>query len=111
MLTLKFINAHNVKLNYDKLQLRVPEVKYLGTIVSQEGMKPDPTTISEMPTPNDKASVHNLLLTYQTCLTLPLWLPKGVDQNTCSLSMEFYSRRFSHTHQKHLVNAASLTNF
>ena len=28
--------AHNVKLNYDKLQLRVPEVKYLGTIISQK---------------------------------------------------------------------------
>ena len=56
--------AHNVKLNYDKLQLRVPEVKYLGAIISQEGMKPDPTkvqAISEMPTPSSKPSVRRLL--------------------------------------------------
>ena len=39
-------------------------MKYLGTIISQEGMKPGPTkvqAISEMPTPNDKASVRRLL--------------------------------------------------
>jgi len=36
--------AHNVKSNY-KLQLQVPEVKYLGTIISQEGMKPDPIKV------------------------------------------------------------------
>ena len=56
--------AHNVKLNYDKLQLRVPEVKYLGTLISQDGMKPDPMevkAISEMPKPSDKASVRRLL--------------------------------------------------
>ena len=56
--------AHDVKFNYDKLQLRVPEVKYLGTIISGKGMKPDPTkvqAICEMPVPNDKASVHRLL--------------------------------------------------
>ena len=27
---------HNVKLNYDKIQLRIPEVKYLGTIISKK---------------------------------------------------------------------------
>ena len=32
----------NVKFNFDKLQLRVNSVKYLGTIVSDEGIKPDP---------------------------------------------------------------------
>ena len=56
--------AHNVKLKYDKLQLRVPQVKYLGAIMSKEGMKPDPTkvqAISEIPTPSDKSSVHCLL--------------------------------------------------
>ena len=55
--------AHNVKLNYNKLQLRVPEVKYLAIILS-EGMRPDPSKIqanSEMPTPSDKASVRRLL--------------------------------------------------
>ena len=32
----------NVKFNWDKLQLRVNTVKYLGTIISEEGIKPDP---------------------------------------------------------------------
>ena len=39
-------------------------VKYLGTIISHEGMKPDPAkvqAINEMPTPNDKAAVRRLL--------------------------------------------------
>ena len=72
--------AHNVKLNYDKLLLRVPEVKYLGIIISEDGMKPDPAkvqVISEMPTPSDKASVRHLLasllLIHQTWLKF--WLP------------------------------------
>ena len=44
----------NKKLNFDKLQLRVKEVKYLGAIITHEGMKPDPakvTAIVEMPVP------------------------------------------------------------
>ena len=56
--------AHNIKLNYDKLQLRVPEVKYLGTVILQEGMKPNPITVQvicEIPTPSSKPSVCRLL--------------------------------------------------
>ena len=56
--------ARNVKSNFDKLQLRVNEVKYLGTIITHEGMKPDPAkvkAIAEMPTPHDKAAVRHLL--------------------------------------------------
>ena len=53
-----------MKLNFDKLQLRVNEVKYFGTIITHEGMKPDPAkvkAIAEMPTPHDKAAVRRLL--------------------------------------------------
>ena len=53
-----------MKLNFDKFQFCVSEVKYLGTIISQEGMKPDPAkvrAIKEMPTPNDKTAVRHLL--------------------------------------------------
>ena len=54
----------NVRFNYDKLQLRVPEVKYLGTIITADGMKPDPSkvkAINDIPTPTDKADVRRLL--------------------------------------------------
>jgi hypothetical protein len=38
-----FIRAReaNVKFNKDKIQLRVSEVKYLGNIVSEDGLRPD----------------------------------------------------------------------
>ena len=48
----------------DKLQLRVNSVKYLGIIVSDEGIKPDPAKVSaivNMPLPNDKAALRRLL--------------------------------------------------
>ena len=32
---LDYAEAHNLKLNYDKLQLWVPEIKYLGTTYQQ----------------------------------------------------------------------------
>jgi len=54
----------SIKLNFDKFQFCVSEVKYLGTLISHEGMKLDPakvTAIKEMPIPNDKAAVCHLL--------------------------------------------------
>ena len=54
----------NVKFNFDRFQLRVDEVKYLRTIISDQGMKPDPSkvqTIAQMPTQHDKLAVHCLL--------------------------------------------------
>ena len=54
----------NVKFNFDKFQFCVNGVKYLGTIISHEGMKPDPAkvrAIKEMPTPDDKSAVRRLL--------------------------------------------------
>ena len=54
----------NIKINFDKLNLRTKEVKYLGTIVTPNGIKPDPgkvEAIMGMPTPTDKASVRRLL--------------------------------------------------
>lgn len=54
----------NIKLNFDKLQLRVNQVRYLGTIVTPDGIKPDPAKVEAiigMPTPTDKAGVRRLL--------------------------------------------------
>ena len=53
----------NVRFNFDKLQLRVSEVKYLGTIITADGMKPDPDKVRAMmdiPTPTEKAYVRRL---------------------------------------------------
>ena len=52
------------KFNWDKLQLQVNTVKYLGAINSEEGIKPDPAKVNafaNMPTRTDKAAVQCLL--------------------------------------------------
>jgi len=54
----------NIVFNLNKLQLRVNEIKYLGTIVTPDGTKPDPSkvrTIRDMDSPTDKAGVRRLL--------------------------------------------------
>ena len=54
----------NIKFNFDKLQLRVNGVRYLGTMVTPEGIKPDPMkmrAIFKMGNPTDKASTRCLL--------------------------------------------------
>ena len=54
----------NVKFNWEKLQLHVNQVKYFGTIISEEGIKPGPAkvdAISNMPISTDKAGVRRLL--------------------------------------------------
>ena len=54
----------NIKFNKDKIQLKVREVKYMGNIISADGMKPDPEkikAIQKMPVPTDKAGIQRLL--------------------------------------------------
>ena len=53
-----------VKLNREKLQLRLKEVAYMGHVLSADGLQPDPQkvkAIREMPTPTDKRSIQRLL--------------------------------------------------
>ena len=53
-----------VKLNREKLQLRLKEVAYMGHVLSADGLQPDPEkvkAIREMPTPTDKQSIQRLL--------------------------------------------------
>ena len=55
---------YNIKFNWEKLQFHANKVKYVGTIISEEGIKLDPAkvdTISNMPIPTDKAGVRRLL--------------------------------------------------
>ena len=56
----------NIVFNLEKLQLRVNNVKYLGTIVTPNGTqsKPDPSKVKaivEMDPPQDKAGIRRLL--------------------------------------------------
>jgi len=54
----------NVKFNRQKIQLAKSQVVFLGHVVSNVGMKPDPMkikAISEMPAPVDKEGVQRLL--------------------------------------------------
>ena len=49
-----------MKFNPQKVKLRVPEVSYVGQILSSEGLKPDPEKIratNQMPSPTDKEGV------------------------------------------------------
>ena len=49
----------NIKLNAAKLQFKLKELKFMGTIISDQGMKPDPdkvVAITQMPPLKSKRS-------------------------------------------------------
>lgn len=53
-----------IKLNADKLKLRLKEVPFIGHVATDAGLRVDPSkvrAISEMPSPTDKAGVQRLL--------------------------------------------------
>ena len=52
---------HNIKLDCDKLQLRVNIMKYLGTITSSDGIKPDPDKVSAISNMSVPIAVCRLL--------------------------------------------------
>ena len=54
----------NLKLNKEKLKLRKTKVRFLGHVISKEGLQVDKTkvvAIENMHTPTDKKSVQRLL--------------------------------------------------
>ena len=54
----------NIKLNIDKMKLRLKEVSYLGHRISADGLKVDPNkieAITKMPAPTDRQGVQRLL--------------------------------------------------
>ena len=56
--------SYNLKLNFDKCKIRKSSVPYMGHIVSDQGLKPDPDKIKaiiNMPTPQDKEGVRRFL--------------------------------------------------
>ncbi|GBN26985.1 Retrovirus-related Pol polyprotein from transposon 17.6, partial [Araneus ventricosus] len=61
---LKRAEASNIKFNANKLQFRMTEVKYMGQIISDKGIKADSGHIKgivDMPTPSSKGEVIRLL--------------------------------------------------
>ena len=51
----------NLQLNKDKHKIRITEIKYIGHILSSEGLKPDQEKVKavmDMPRPHDKAALH-----------------------------------------------------
>ena len=50
----------NLKVNKSKVKLRKTEVKFMGHLISTEGLKPDPdkvTAIKNMPKPTSNSEV------------------------------------------------------
>ena len=61
---LKRARQVNLKLNKSKVKLRQAEVKFMGHVISKDGLKPDPdkvTAIKNMPKPESKSEVLTLL--------------------------------------------------
>ena len=69
----------NVRFNRSKVQLKVPTVRYLGHILSADGVRPDPNKVRafvDMPTPTDRKA----LLRFLGMVTfLSRWLPGLAD--------------------------------
>ena len=54
----------NLKLNFEKCQIKQPQVKYVGHLVTKQGLKPDPDKVRvvlEMPTPESKEDTRRFL--------------------------------------------------
>ena len=52
----------NLRLNSRKMELREPEVNFMGQVISKEGLKPDPVkAVQDMPQPSCKQEVLSLL--------------------------------------------------
>lgn len=54
----------NIKLNEDKMKFKVLELKYVGHVISEEGLKPDPKKAEatiKMPPPEDKRQLRRFM--------------------------------------------------
>ena len=55
---------YNLRLNFDKVKIRQTEVAYVGHVISQDGLKPDPEKVKavlDMPCPTSKQSLKRFL--------------------------------------------------
>jgi hypothetical protein len=69
------LRSFNLRMNRPKCRFACNEVKYLGHVVSEEGIRPDPgktRAIQDMPTPRN---VQNVLTFLQTCSWYRKFIP------------------------------------
>ena len=98
---LKRAHEVNLKFNSKKVNLRKPEVKYMGHVLSSEGLKPDPNkvnAVSEMPKPTYKQEALGLWI-----CELPSQVPSTVvrdltantsaDHQRCQVHLDKTARR------------------
>lgn len=55
---------YNLKLNYDKCEIRQPQVSYVGHLITKNGIKPHPSKVRarvDMPKPKDIEGVRRFL--------------------------------------------------
>ena len=74
--------SYNLRLNFEKVKVRKPEVQYVGHIISAEGLKPDPEKVKamkDMPPPETKEDVRRFLGSIQY---LAKFLPMLADVET-----------------------------
>jgi len=56
--------SSNIKINKEKIKLRQTELRYIGHVISKEGIKPDPekiAAIADLPTPTDVTGLKRFL--------------------------------------------------
>ena len=56
--------SYNLRLNYEKCHIRQQSVKYVGHLITADGLKPDPEktkAVAEMPEPKNQADVKRFL--------------------------------------------------
>ena len=61
---MKRVLERNLKLNPSKVQFKLRKIRFMGHVITEDGVLPDPgkvESIIEMPIPNDKRSVQRFL--------------------------------------------------
>ena len=55
----------HIKLNKDKMKFKLPQLSYVGHVISSEGLKPDPAKVEAiqiMPPPSDKQGFRRIMV-------------------------------------------------
>ena len=61
---LESFRQRHIKLNKDKVKFKLPQLSYVGHVISAEGLKPDPVKVEailNMPLPADKQGIRRIV--------------------------------------------------